>query len=69
MLPGAKTAVKLIRNSSIVANICADVIGDICGVLSGAKSIIIAGIIGISFNATVDMLLECLHISARKSKD
>ena len=29
-IPGAKTAVKLIRNSSIVANICADVIGDIC---------------------------------------
>lgn len=27
---GAKTAVKLIRNSAKVANICADVIGDIC---------------------------------------
>ena len=33
-IPGAKTAVKLIRNSSIVANICADVIGEICGVVS-----------------------------------
>lgn len=41
-IPGAKTAVKLIRNSSIVANVCADVIGDICGVLSGAISAIIA---------------------------
>lgn len=41
-IAGAKTAVKLIRNSSIVANICADVIGDICGVLSGAISAIIA---------------------------
>jgi hypothetical protein len=41
-IPGAKTAVKLIRNSSIVANICADVVGDICGVLSGAISAIIA---------------------------
>lgn len=41
-IPGAKTAVKLIRNSSIVANICADVIGDICGVLSGAISAIVA---------------------------
>lgn len=29
-MPGAKTAVKLIRNSAKVANICADVIGDIC---------------------------------------
>ena len=41
-ISGAKTAVRLIRNSSIVANICADVIGDICGVLSGAISAIIA---------------------------
>lgn len=27
---GAKTSIKLIRNSAKVANICADVIGDIC---------------------------------------
>lgn len=27
---GAKTSLKLIKNSSKVANICADVIGDIC---------------------------------------
>ena len=33
-IKGSKTAVKLIRNSAKVANICADVIGDICGVLS-----------------------------------
>lgn len=39
---GAKTAIKLIRNSAKVSNFCADVIGDICGVLSGAISAIIA---------------------------
>ena len=39
---GAKQAIKLIRNSSRVANFCADVIGDICGVLSGAVGAIIA---------------------------
>lgn len=39
---GAKNAIKLIRNSSRVANFCADVIGDICGVLSGAVGAIIA---------------------------
>lgn len=27
---GAKTSLKLIRNSVRVANVCADVIGDIC---------------------------------------
>ena len=39
---GAKTAIKLIRNSAKVSNFCADVIGDICGVLSGAIAAIIA---------------------------
>ena len=39
---GAKSAIKLIRNSLRVANFCADVIGDICGVLSGAVGAIIA---------------------------
>ena len=39
---GAKQAIKLIRNSSRVTNFCADVIGDICGVLSGAVGAIIA---------------------------
>lgn len=39
---GAKQAIKLIRNSPRVANFCADVIGDICGVLSGAVGAIIA---------------------------
>ena len=38
----AKTAIKLIRNSAKVSNICADVVGDVAGVLSGAMSAIIA---------------------------
>lgn len=40
-IKGAKTSIKLIRNSAKVSNFCADVIGDICGVLSGAISIMI----------------------------
>ena len=32
----------MIRNSAKVSNFCADVIGDICGVLSGAISAMIA---------------------------
>lgn len=31
---GAKQAIRLIRNSPRVSNFCADIIGDICGVLS-----------------------------------
>ena len=39
---GAKTSIKLIKNAPRVANICADVIGDICGVLSGAVGTLIS---------------------------
>ena len=41
-IKGAKTSIKMIRNSAKVSNFCADVIGDICGVLSGAISVMIA---------------------------
>ena len=33
---GSKEAIKLINNADKVASVCADVIGDICGILSGA---------------------------------
>ncbi len=39
---GAKKAIKLIKNADKVANVCSDVIGDICGVLSGATGALIA---------------------------
>lgn len=35
-IPGGKEAVKLVRNADIVSNFCNDVIGDICGIISGA---------------------------------
>ncbi len=54
-IPGAKTSIKLIKNSGKVANICADVIGDIAGVLSGAISALIAMKITEKFNMTFDM--------------
>ena len=41
-IKGAKTSIKMIKNSSKVSSFCADVIGDICGVLSGAISAMIA---------------------------
>lgn len=41
-IKGAKTAIKLIRNSAKVSNFCSDVVGDICGVLSGAIAAMIA---------------------------
>ncbi len=46
-LYGAKQAIKLIRNADKVSNFCNDVVGDICGIISGAAgAYIIFRIIG-----------------------
>lgn len=49
-ISGAKTSLRLIKNSAKVANVCADVIGDIAGVLSGSISALIAFKITSTFN-------------------
>lgn len=47
-LPGAKIAVKLIKNADKVSNFCNDVVGDICGIVSGGiGALILAKIIKI----------------------
>ncbi|SNX55372.1 hypothetical protein [Thermoanaerobacterium sp. RBIITD] len=33
---GAKQSIRLIRNANIVTNFCNDIVGDICGIVSGA---------------------------------
>lgn len=40
---GAKTAVKLIKKAPQFSNICNDVVGDICGIVSGATGVAITG--------------------------
>ncbi len=46
-LYGAKQSIKLIRNADKVSNVCNDVVGDICGIISGAAgAYIIFRIIG-----------------------
>ena len=41
-VPGAQEAIHLLRNAEKVGSICNDVIGDICGVVSGSASATIA---------------------------
>lgn len=41
-IKGAKTAIKLIKNKDKVSSFCNDVIGDICGIVSGTSGVIIA---------------------------
>ncbi|MBF8982669.1 hypothetical protein IZY60_03860 [Lutibacter sp. B2] len=40
-IEGARFAVKLVRNAGEVSNFCSDVIGDICGIVSGATGAIL----------------------------
>ena len=59
---GAKLGVKLIKNSPKVSSFCNDVIGDICGIISGSTGISIAIVISNRFNAS--LLLISLLITA-----
>ena len=60
---GAKESVKLIKNADRVSNICADVVGDICGVLSGATGALIATNIAEMLNQS-DITLTTLIATA-----
>lgn len=40
-IPGAKTAVQLIKNAPRMSNVLNDVVGDICGIVSGATGVAI----------------------------
>ena len=67
-LYGAKHAIKLIRNADKVSNFCNDVVGDICGIISGTAAAYIIyrfaggdvnvqnGIFGLSITAMVASL-------------
>ena len=41
-VPGAKESIRLLRQAERVSSICNDVVGDICGVISGSASATIA---------------------------
>lgn len=53
---GASEAIRLLRNAEKVSSICNDVVGDICGIMSGATSAIIVG------NIAADFGLESFYL-------
>ncbi len=59
---GAKVAVKFKKNADKVSSFCNDVIGDICGIISGSTGAILA--ITISSSLQVDALLVSLLVTA-----
>lgn len=59
---GANIAVKLIRNNEKASSFCNDVIGDICGIVSGSAGVSLATNISESYN--YDLFITTLIITA-----
>lgn len=58
---GAKTAVQFIKKADKVSSFCNDVIGDICGIISGSAGVIIAA--SIAERTNIDLFLVTLIVT------
>lgn len=56
-VPGALEAIHLLRNAERVSSICNDVVGDICGVISGSASATIAVQVLDNFDFSIPQLV------------
>ena len=65
-IKGAKIAIKLIKNNVKVSSICNDIIGDICGIISGGLGVILALNIAnkYNFNSTTFTIIISAIISS-----
>ena len=63
-VPSAEYAIALIRNADKVSNFCNDVIGDICGIVSGAVGAMIVFRVLQTFGFLNDTLLSVLFTGA-----
>jgi CBS domain containing-hemolysin-like protein len=61
-IKGAKEAIYLIKNSNKISSICNDVIGDICGIISGGIGVVLANSISESFG--VSLVITSIIIAA-----
>lgn len=59
---GARLAVSFIKNSEKASSFCNDVIGDICGIISGSAGIALASILSVSLN--INLFTMTLIITA-----
>ena len=59
---GARLAVRLIQNNEKASSFCNDVIGDICGIVSGSAGVALASILSSTYNT--DIFLVTLIITA-----
>ena len=65
-IKGSKESIKLIKNASNIANFCNDIIGDICGIVSGSMGAMIAIVTAnnLGVNTTISALVVSSIISS-----
>ncbi len=63
-IKGSKQAISLIKNADKISSICADVIGDVCGILSGAAGASILTKIAIASNGDFLSIIVASSVSA-----
>ena len=61
-IKGSKESIRLIKNASNIANFCNDIIGDICGIVSGSMGAMIAITLSNKFN--INPTLMALIVSS-----
>lgn len=65
-IKGSTHSVKLLKNSDKLASICNDVIGDVCGVVSGSAGVLVANTISetFDFNKSIVVLITTAIIAS-----
>ena len=56
-IKGSTHSVKLLKNSDKIASICNDVVGDVCGVVSGSAGVLVASSISIKYNLNSSLVV------------
>ncbi|MDD2435451.1 MAG: hypothetical protein PHO63_04270 [Bacilli bacterium] len=59
---GADVAVSLVKNAEKVSSFCCDVVGDICGIISGSAGVVVA--VSVSQKFGFDLFLTTLLVTA-----
>ena len=54
---GSHHSVKLLKNSDKLASICNDVVGDVCGVVSGSAGVLVANTISKTYNLNTSFVV------------
>ena len=61
-IKGAKEAINLLNNSNMVATVCNDVVGDICGIISGSFGALLA--ITIAADTSLSLIISSIIVTA-----